>query len=137
MVSIIYDGRAIPVYWELLPKLGSSNLTEQQRVFSKVLRLLTLNKTVILGDREFCSVELAKWLREKNLYFCLRLKKSEYIQAKSLIWFQLNEISLKPGFSIFLRGVRVRKAPKIEKLNLAGKWRRKREHPSFYSCSRE
>lgn len=92
MISIVYDHRAIPIYWELLPTLGSSNLTQQKRVFTKVLPLFRLNKTVILGDREFCSALLANWLREKNLYFCLRLKKSEYIQAKTDFWYQLSDI---------------------------------------------
>jgi hypothetical protein len=81
MISIVYDKRAIPIYWELLPTLGSSNLTQQKRFFTKVLPLFSLNKTVILGDREFCSALLANWLMKKNLYFCLRLKKSEYIQV--------------------------------------------------------
>ncbi|WP_293112847.1 hypothetical protein [Moorena sp. SIO4G3] len=40
MVSIVYDHRAIPVYWQLLPKLGSSNLTEQIQIFEKVLPCL-------------------------------------------------------------------------------------------------
>mgnify|MGYP001507062046 CR=1 FL=1 len=125
MVSIIYDKRAIPIYWELLPKLGSSSLTEQKRVFTKILPLLPLNKTVVLGDREFCSAQLANWLREKNLYFCLRLKKSEYIQVKGLFWYQLNDISLKPGCSIFLQGINVTKTHQIENLNFVGLWKRK------------
>jgi hypothetical protein len=88
MISIVYDKRAIPIYWELLPKLGSSSLTEQTNFLTKVLPLLTTNKTVVLGDREFCSALLANWLRQKNLYFCLRLKKSEYIQVQGLFWYQ-------------------------------------------------
>lgn len=125
MISIVYDKRAIPIYWELLPKLGSSSFTEQTNFLTKVLPLLTINKTVVLGDREFCSALLANWLREKNLYFCLRLKKSEYIQAKTEFWYRLSDIRLKPGCSIFLQGVNVTKSHQIEKLNFVGKWRRK------------
>lgn len=105
MISIVYDKRAMTIYWELLPTLGSSNLAQQKRVFTKVLPLFNLNKTVILGDREFCSGGLANWLREKSLYFCLRLKKSEYIQIKTQFWYQLSEIKLKPGCSIFLQDI--------------------------------
>ncbi|MEM8675140.1 MAG: hypothetical protein AAGF83_14895 [Cyanobacteria bacterium P01_G01_bin.67] len=32
MVSIVYDQRAIPVYFTLLPKKGNSNLAQQQEV---------------------------------------------------------------------------------------------------------
>lgn len=37
MISLIYDQRAIPVYFEFLSKLGSSNLAEQISVISKIL----------------------------------------------------------------------------------------------------
>ena len=60
MISMIYDSRAIPVYFELLPKLGSSNLAEQKRVVSQVLPLFKKSQMIILGDREFCSVQLAR-----------------------------------------------------------------------------
>lgn len=44
---------------------------------------------------------------------------------KGLFWYQLNEIGLKPGCSIFLRGVNVTKTHQIEALNFLGLWRRK------------
>lgn len=125
MVSVIYDSRSIPVYFELLPKLGSSNLMEQQKIFTKVLPLFTKYKTVILGDREFCSIQLANWLSEQKVYFCLRLKKSEFIQTEDCIWLQLDALGLKPGTSLFLQGVKVTKTHQIEGFNLAGKWQRK------------
>ena len=59
MISLVYDSRAIPIYFEFLPKLGSSNLAEQSRIFSQVIPLFKQYKTVVLGDREFCSVKLA------------------------------------------------------------------------------
>ena len=40
MVSIVYEQRAIPVYFTLLDKKGNSNLTQQQQVLSPVLELL-------------------------------------------------------------------------------------------------
>ncbi|WP_445243701.1 MULTISPECIES: transposase [unclassified Microcoleus] len=36
----------------------------------------------MLGDREFCSVTLANWLREKKVDFCLRLKKNVCISDR-------------------------------------------------------
>ncbi|ELP57376.1 Atn1 protein [Microcystis aeruginosa TAIHU98] len=75
MVSLIYDKRAMPIYWEILDKKGSSNLEEQQRVLGKILTVLSGHKIVVLGDREFCSVSLGKWLQKQSLYFCLRQKK--------------------------------------------------------------
>ena len=39
MVSIIWDKRAFPIYFTLLPKLGSSNVTEQKDIITKVIPL--------------------------------------------------------------------------------------------------
>ncbi len=37
MISLIWDKRAIPLYWVLLPKRGASDLSEQKTVISPVL----------------------------------------------------------------------------------------------------
>jgi len=86
MISIIYDQRAIPIYFEFLPKLGSSNLGEQIKFISQILPLFKGYKTIVLGDREFCSIKLANWLREEELMFCLRLKKNEFIEIEDGVW---------------------------------------------------
>jgi hypothetical protein len=55
MVSIIYKQRTIPIYFELLPQLGNSNLEQQKNVFNQVLPILKAYKILVLGDREFCD----------------------------------------------------------------------------------
>ncbi|MBH8554188.1 hypothetical protein I8751_17815 [Nostocaceae cyanobacterium CENA357] len=75
MISVVWDKRSIPIYFELLDKLGSSNFDEQKAVFNKALPIFNNYETVVLADREFCSVKLANWLTEKKVNFCLRLKK--------------------------------------------------------------
>lgn len=62
MVSIVYKRRAIPVYFTILDKKGNSNLAQQQQVLLPVLELLKDYKITVLGDREFCGVELGRWL---------------------------------------------------------------------------
>lgn len=59
-VSLIYDKRAVLIYWEFLGSKGSSNLTVQKRVIEKAISLFLEYKIVVLGDREFCSVTLGK-----------------------------------------------------------------------------
>ena len=83
---MIYEGRSIPIHCHILDKLGSSNLAEQQAILNPILALLKSYKVVVLGDREFCSVKLGKWLKEQAVYFCLRLKRNEFIQHKGKIW---------------------------------------------------
>jgi hypothetical protein len=69
MVSLVWEHRALPLYWTLLPKLGSSNVTEQISAIGQLLPLLKDYQVTVLGDREFCSVELANWRADRELTF--------------------------------------------------------------------
>jgi Transposase DDE domain len=131
MVSLVYNHRAIPIYFTLLPKKGSSNLKQQQQVIEPVIELLKNYKIIVLGDREFCGVELAKWLlEEKQVYFSLRLKKNEYVELEEQIWFQLNDLGLSPGMSLYYQGIRVTKTKGFSGFNLAAKWKRNYQNKS-------
>lgn len=102
MISLIYQRRAIPIYFEILPKLGCCNVEQQKSVLSLVLPLLQNYTIVVLGDREFCSVDLAAWLRKQSrTYFCLRLRRNEYIEIAADIWIQLKALGLSPGVSLY------------------------------------
>ncbi|MFM6108400.1 MAG: IS4 family transposase, partial [Sphaerospermopsis kisseleviana] len=124
MVSIVYDKRAIPIYWEILKKKGSSNLQEQQQVLEKVFPLLSDYKIVVLGDREFCSVSLGKWLQEKGVYFCLRQKQSTNVKVKDEVYQEMRELGLTPGTKLFLNDVNITKEKGFGEFNLACKWKK-------------
>jgi hypothetical protein len=79
VVSVIWHKRAWPIYWQFLEHQGSSNLAQQQALLRPVLRLLKAYEVVVVGDREFRSVELAYWLKRKKVYFALRQKQGNYI----------------------------------------------------------
>lgn len=125
IISVVWDKRAFPIYFELLPKLGSSNINEQKTTISKILPIFKDYKICILGDREFCSVKLGNWLREQNVSFCLRLKKNEFIEYQHDVWVELNNLGLTPGVSFFLKGVKVTKTKGFIGFNVACKWKRK------------
>ncbi|MCT7953293.1 transposase [Ancylothrix sp. C2] len=82
MASAIYHKRSFPIFWELLDKEGGGNLAEQQKVLRPVIRLLRRYKLVIIGDREFHSVELAQWLHRQNISFVFRQKKDTTFRQK-------------------------------------------------------
>ncbi|NER86778.1 MAG: IS4 family transposase [Moorea sp. SIO1G6] len=124
MVSLIYKNRALPVYFELLSKFGSSNFSEQKQLFSNIIGLFDDYKVVILGDREFCSVKLAEWLDKQGFNFCLRLKKSEQIELKNQGWISLENSGLKPGISLFFEKVKVTKTQQISGFSVACKWKK-------------
>ncbi|QYX34022.1 IS4 family transposase [Sphaerospermopsis torques-reginae] len=125
MVSVIWDKRAFPIYFKLLPKLGNSNISEQQQLLAKVMPLFQNYKVCVLGDREFCSVKLAKYLQSLGVYFCLRLKKNEFVEFEKDIFYELNSLGLAPGVSFFIKGVKVTKTRGFISFNVACKWKRK------------
>ncbi len=124
MVSVIYRGRALPLYWHFLPHSGSSGLVQQQAVLRPLLTLLQPYQVVVLGDREFCSVHLARWLHQEKLSFCLRLRCNEYVQDETGCVQQLQHLGLKPGQSQFFEQVSVTKQAGIGVFNVACYWKR-------------
>jgi len=85
MVSVIWNKRAMPIYWQLLSKQGSSNLAEQIAVLRPVIKLFKKYELIVIGDREFRSVELADWLKHKKVYFVFRQKQQTYIKQGKTI----------------------------------------------------
>lgn len=129
MVSWVWNNRAYPVYWSLLPKKGSTNATEQIQAISQVLELFRPYTIVVLGDREFCSVALGDWLKQQRVYFCLRLKRSESVELEADLWFHLCQLGLTPGVSLFFNDVKITKQKGFGTFNLAAKW--KRNYPGW------
>jgi hypothetical protein len=101
VVSVIWDKRAWPIYWQFMEHSGSSNLAQQQALLRPVLRLLKSYEIVVIGDREFRSVELAYWLKQKKVYFALRQKQGSYIKLRGKNHQKLSELGLAPGMKLF------------------------------------
>lgn len=60
VISLIEERRAIPIYWLILSKRGSSNLGEQQALIRPVLKLFKEYSILILGDRELQARQTGK-----------------------------------------------------------------------------
>ena len=126
VVSLIWQNRAIPLCWDRLDKLGSSHYDDQTAILSSMLGLLSDYRVVVLGDREFCSVDLARWLGEQRAYFCLRLKVSTQIQTTDEgDWHALSTLGLTPGAHVFFNHVTVTKTKGFGAGRVAGKWKRR------------
>ncbi|PSB64270.1 IS4 family transposase [Chroococcidiopsis cubana CCALA 043] len=125
MVSAIYKKRALPIFWVLLEKDGSSNLAEQQKVLRPAIRLLKKYKLVILGDREFQSIELANWLQEQNVSFVLRQKQSPTFREKRHSFQPLSSIPIHPGIRQFYTNINLTQKAGFGRYNLAVYWKRK------------
>lgn len=62
--------------------MEAATCAEQQKVLRPVIRLLKKYKLVVIGDREFHSIELANWLQTQNVSFVLRQKQSTTFREK-------------------------------------------------------
>ncbi|WP_293117418.1 IS4 family transposase [Moorena sp. SIO3E8] len=125
VVSVIWSKRAWPIYWIFLEKRGCSNLSEQQALLRPVIKMLKDYNFVVLGDREFHSVELATWLQTMGVAFALRQKANTYIQEEGKNFQQLSTLELSPGMKKFITGVKVTKSKGFGPLTLACYWKRK------------
>ena len=124
-LELLYRKRAIPIFWQLLDKQGASNLAEQQAVLMPALRLLQRYQVVVLGDREFHSVVLGRWLAQMNVSFVLRLSKSTTVKLNEHCEFErLDELLQFPGISSFEVKVQVTRQTGFGRFNLATRWKR-------------
>ncbi len=124
-VSLIWQHRAIPIWFVSLDKKGSSNYQEQTQVLGQVVQRLSPYTLVLLGDREFCSVKLGRWLSETKVYYCLRLKRNTEIGLAEELVQQLQDLGLTPGQKLFLNEVRVTQNKGFGTFNVAAKWKRR------------
>ena len=120
VISLIFQRRALPLYWQILPKKGCSNIPDKKRLIGPILTLLKKYKFVIIGDREFGSFQLGKWLCDKNVRFVLRIQKGRYIEQAGKEYKRLSELGLMPGTSFYLRDVKVTKQTGFGKFDIAG-----------------
>lgn len=125
MVSAIVQKRAFPIFWTLLDKKGASNLAEQQQVLRPVVRLLKRYKLIIIGAREFHSIELAQWLHRQHLSFVLRQKCSTTFREKRQPFQPLDSIPVQPGIHLFYPKVGFTQKKGFYRFNLVASWKRK------------
>ncbi len=125
MVTIIWGNHALPVYWEIIGKDGSSHLKTQIRLLRTAIKLFQPHPILVLGDREFHSPKLAQALSRWNVEFCLRQKKNVYLQIEHSEYQAIQSLGFGPGMKQLLVGVRVGKRDQIGPYNIAVYWKRK------------
>jgi len=125
MVSAIYQKRALPIFWILLDKKGTSDLREQQIVLRPVIKLFKAYKLVIIGDREFHSVELAHWLHRQRVNFVFRQKKDTTFRQNRQKFKPLSQVEISPGMKQFITNITLTQKKGFGRFNLAIYWKRK------------
>ena len=124
MISVMWRNRALPIYWLVLKKKGSSNIREQIALIRPVLKLFSHYEVVILGDREFHGIELSYWLKQKNkkakkpIYFAFREKNNIYMKRNRKNEERLKDLKLTPGVKVLHNNVKLTRQKGFGKFNL-------------------
>jgi len=75
MLSVVYQGIALPLFWCLLPKKGNSDTAERMVLVQRFIRYFGQEKIAgILADREFIGDDWFSWLKQEKISFCIRIK---------------------------------------------------------------
>lgn len=104
MLGIAYEGIAIPLFWMCLPKAGSSNIQEQKALINRFIKVFGNTQILgVLGDREFGSSGLFKWLNKKKIPFYIRIKENSIVEINRKKLFPARKIfrGLKPKEHVF------------------------------------
>jgi hypothetical protein len=93
MVSVYFQGRAIPLFWVVFDRAGNSSLKNWKTVLTPVITELQSRPwlatvpIIVVADREFASPRLSEWLKTTyQVESVLCLKRSQYLkdQAQSI-----------------------------------------------------
>ena len=86
MISVCYDGVALPLVWTLLPHDGNSDQEQRIRLMMKCLRLIPRKQIKsLLGDREFIGKQWFFFLKQQKIPFVIRIKENQKIRNNSHI----------------------------------------------------
>lgn len=124
LISVIWNHRGIPIYWQILDKKGASNLEEQQSLIRPIFKLLNKYHLIIIGDREFHSIKLCDWLvkeaqeQKRKIDFIFRQKENTYYCEKSGEYQQLSRIKVRKGIKEMKLNVKVTKYRGFSRQNL-------------------
>lgn len=81
MLSVICGNIAIPIFWTLLPKKGSSSFEEQKKLIMRFINAFKRKNILgLLADREFGNADLLGWLRKENIPFYIRIKNEARVK---------------------------------------------------------
>jgi hypothetical protein len=109
MLSVVYKGIAIPLFWTLLTKRGNSDTQERIEIIQRFIN--QFGKSMIAGllaDREFVGDNWFAWLLTEKIPFCIRIKNNVITTNARGLEVNIDALfyDLKPGEQSVLQGLR-------------------------------
>jgi hypothetical protein len=105
IVSLAYRKRAIPIAWTWVKHIrGHSSAFQQLALLNDVRKLLPADAAVFLvGDSEFGSVEVLKWLDQWHWFYVLRQKSDTCVWSEyNNEWKPFGSLVRQAGESLWL-----------------------------------
>ena len=78
VLSLVYRGVSLPLYWVNLAKKGHSSQRERIRLIQQANKLYPLKGMCLLADREYVGKDWFKFLANNEIGFIIRLTKQDY-----------------------------------------------------------
>lgn len=92
-LAVAYEGIAIPLFWQLLPKAGNASAKEHIALVERFVSVFGKACILgVLGDREFASKAFFKWFNKKNIVFYIRIKEGSQTNIEGKKWISAKKI---------------------------------------------
>lgn len=92
-LAVAYEGIAIPLFWQLLPKAGNASAKQHIALVKRFVSVFGSECILgVLGDREFASRAFFKWFNKKKISFYIRIKEGSHINIKGKKWLKAKKI---------------------------------------------
>lgn len=78
VLSLVYRGVSLPLFWVDLAKKGHSSQQERKRLLQMAAKLYDLKGFCLLADREYVGRDWFAFLDEIGLLFIIRLSRQDY-----------------------------------------------------------
>jgi len=137
MVSLAYRKRAIPIAWTWVKHVrGHSSAHKQLALLNYVRTLLPREAAVFMvGDCEFGSVEVLKWLEQWHWFYVLRQKSDTCLWLEqSSQWKPFDNFIQKAGQSLWL-GKGYLTTKEIYPTNLLAHWQIGEQEPWYLATN--
>lgn len=84
-VAVLFKDRCLPVIFMPLEKgAGGSSTLERIKLFETLMQSIPVHRMqVIMGDKEFGNLAFIKYLNEKQIPYCIRLKDGHYFRIQT------------------------------------------------------
>jgi hypothetical protein len=91
--------RLLLLWFPLIKQIIKSQFKNSDRL------IITIDRTQLIGDREYRGTALVLWLSKKKINFVLRLNKNTKIKPKHKTSQSLNFLEIKPGSKVLYNDV--------------------------------